>query len=67
MGKVPTVALGYMHQEITLTTTILDSVVVAYGSPSLLEKYPVFNEVVGLQEAFWCICCDPGEHMIWLM
>ncbi|KAJ7815879.1 hypothetical protein B0H14DRAFT_3475783 [Mycena olivaceomarginata] len=55
---------GYVREEITLTTTILDSAVVAHDTPSPLEECPVCHEVVGLDEAFLCICGDltPGSR-----
>ncbi|KAJ6559859.1 hypothetical protein B0H19DRAFT_106219 [Mycena capillaripes] len=53
---------GYVREEITLATTILESVVVAHDTPSPLEECPVCHEVVGFHEKFRCICSDlaPG-------
>ncbi|KAF7358890.1 hypothetical protein MSAN_01229300 [Mycena sanguinolenta] len=55
---------GYVRQEITLATTILDSAVVSHDTPSSLEECPVCHEVVGLNDAFRCICGDviPGAR-----
>jgi hypothetical protein len=53
---------GYVREEITLATTILDSAVVAHDTPSPLEECPICHEVVGLDEVFRCICGDLGEQ-----
>ncbi|KAJ7868171.1 hypothetical protein B0H13DRAFT_2670332 [Mycena leptocephala] len=50
---------GYVREEITLATTTLDSAVVAHDTPSPLEVCSICHEVVGLREAFRCICGDP--------
>ncbi|KAF7346692.1 hypothetical protein MSAN_01807000 [Mycena sanguinolenta] len=55
---------GYVRQEITLATTILEGAVVSHDTPSPLEKCPVCHEVVGHNEVFRCICGDliPGSR-----
>ncbi|KAJ7481980.1 hypothetical protein FB451DRAFT_1237707 [Mycena latifolia] len=55
---------GYVREEITLATTVADSAVVSFDSPSPLEICPVCREIVGVQEEFRCICGDtnPGSR-----
>ncbi|KAF7361307.1 Homeobox protein OTX1 [Mycena sanguinolenta] len=55
---------GYMREEITLTTTILDSAVVAHDVPSPSERCLICNEVVDVREKFRCKCGDlaPGTR-----
>ncbi|KAJ7814548.1 hypothetical protein B0H14DRAFT_3878670 [Mycena olivaceomarginata] len=43
---------GYLREEITLATTMLDSAVVANDTPSPQEICPICHEVVSLHEAF---------------
>ncbi|KAJ7216423.1 hypothetical protein GGX14DRAFT_561985 [Mycena pura] len=47
---------GYVREEITLTTTTLDSVIVAHDTPSPLEICPICHEIVSFYEAFDCVC-----------
>ncbi|KAJ7236675.1 hypothetical protein C8J57DRAFT_130308 [Mycena rebaudengoi] len=47
---------GYVREEITLATTTLDSAVVDSHTPSPFEICSICHEVVGLHEAFRCIC-----------
>jgi hypothetical protein len=53
---------GYVREEIMLATTTLNSAVVAHDTPSPQEICSVCHEIVGLHEAFQCICGAPGEH-----
>ncbi|KAJ7481963.1 hypothetical protein FB451DRAFT_1444766 [Mycena latifolia] len=50
---------GYVREEITLATTVADSVVVSYDAPSPLKICSVCREIVGVQEEFQCLCGDP--------
>ncbi|KAJ7889724.1 hypothetical protein B0H13DRAFT_1720100 [Mycena leptocephala] len=59
-GQNPHRCPGYIREEITLATTTLDSAVVAHDTPSPLEICSICHEVVGLHEAFRCICSDPA-------
>ncbi|KAJ6560036.1 hypothetical protein B0H19DRAFT_1260694 [Mycena capillaripes] len=58
-GRHPHRCPGYVREEITLATTTRDSAVVTYDAPSPLEICSICREVVGLNEAFECICGDP--------
>ncbi|KAJ7787328.1 hypothetical protein B0H14DRAFT_3505677 [Mycena olivaceomarginata] len=51
---------GYVREEITLTTSTLDSAVVAHDAPSPLEICSICHEVVDLDEKFRCVCGDPA-------
>ncbi|KAF7361301.1 hypothetical protein MSAN_01162600 [Mycena sanguinolenta] len=51
---------GYMREEITLTTTILDSAVVAHDVPSPSEHCLICNEIVDVREKMCCECGDPA-------
>ncbi|KAF7352206.1 Paired amphipathic helix protein pst1 [Mycena venus] len=59
-GVSPHRCVGYVREEIMLATTTLESAVVAHDTPSPLEICSVCHEVVGLDEAFRCICGDPA-------
>ncbi|KAJ7320907.1 hypothetical protein DFH08DRAFT_389190 [Mycena albidolilacea] len=63
-GQKPHRCPGYVREEITLATTTLDSAVVAHDTPSALEICSICHEMVGLHEAFQCICGDtvPGSR-----
>ncbi|KAJ6510457.1 hypothetical protein C8R45DRAFT_389237 [Mycena sanguinolenta] len=50
---------GYVREEITLATTMLDSAVVAHDAPSPSELCSICHEVVDANEAFRCECGDP--------
>ncbi|KAJ7914462.1 hypothetical protein B0H13DRAFT_2659235 [Mycena leptocephala] len=58
-GLSPHRCAGYVREEITLTTTTLDSAVVSHDTPTPLEICSICHEVVALHEAFDCICGDP--------
>jgi hypothetical protein len=60
-GLSPHRCAGYVREEITLTTTTLDSAVVSHDTPTPLEICSICHEVVALHEAFDCICGDPSE------
>ncbi|KAJ6597681.1 hypothetical protein DFH09DRAFT_1399342 [Mycena vulgaris] len=50
---------GYIREEITLATTLVDSAVVSHDTPSPLEVCSVCHEVVDFHEVFHYICGDP--------
>lgn len=52
---------GYIREEITLAPTTRDSAVVSHDTPGPREVCSVCHEVVGLNEALWCICGDPSN------
>jgi hypothetical protein len=54
---------GYVREEITLTTTTLDSAVVAHDTPSPLEICCICKEVVG-HEVFRCICGSSSKYKL---
>ncbi|KAJ6558359.1 hypothetical protein B0H19DRAFT_134807 [Mycena capillaripes] len=51
---------GYVREEVTLATTVIDSAVVSHDAPSPLEVCSICHEVVGLNEVFRCFCGDPN-------
>ncbi|KAJ6510440.1 hypothetical protein C8R45DRAFT_388665 [Mycena sanguinolenta] len=61
-GRTPHRCAGYVpdSEEITLATTIFDSVVVACDAPSPLERCLICQEIVDLRETFRCKCGDPA-------
>ncbi|KAJ7232274.1 hypothetical protein C8J57DRAFT_1729919 [Mycena rebaudengoi] len=59
-GQSPHRCAGYVREEITLATTMLDSAVVAHDAPTPLEICSICHEVVALHEVFDCICGDPA-------
>ncbi|KAJ7172890.1 hypothetical protein C8R43DRAFT_675942 [Mycena crocata] len=63
-GKSPHRCNGYAREEITLTTTARECVVVSHGVPSPLEICSICHELVDPSEMFRCICGDPhpGLH-----
>ncbi|KAJ6553298.1 hypothetical protein B0H19DRAFT_1263694 [Mycena capillaripes] len=63
-GQSPHRCAGYVREEITLTTTTLESAVVSHDAPSPLEICSICREVVGFAEAFRCVCGDanPGSR-----
>ncbi|KAJ7935246.1 SCA7, zinc-binding domain-containing protein [Mycena leptocephala] len=54
---------GYIREEITLAPTTRDSAVVSHDTPGPREVCSVCHEVVGLNEALWCICGDPSPGL----
>ncbi|KAF7372535.1 hypothetical protein MVEN_00115700 [Mycena venus] len=63
-GQSPHRCPGYIREEITLATAMLDSAVVAHDTPSPLEICSVCHEVVAIHEVFHCKCGDltPGPR-----
>ncbi|KAK7022535.1 hypothetical protein R3P38DRAFT_2710484 [Favolaschia claudopus] len=53
---------GYLREEITLASSLADSVVVTHDTPSPTEICPICCHPVSLDERFRCICGDfnPG-------
>ncbi|KAJ6597741.1 hypothetical protein DFH09DRAFT_1071711 [Mycena vulgaris] len=62
VNKVPARCAGYIREEITLATTLVDSAVVSHDIPSPLEVCSVCHEVVDFEEVFHYICGDLGRH-----
>jgi hypothetical protein len=61
-GQCPHRCAGYVREEITLASTLVDSAVVFHDAPSPLEICSICREVVGLSEQFRCICRNSSMY-----